>query len=335
MGIFRRSSDAAAPHTAAITRFWEWWPQARRKLDNGVPADIADDLSAHVRAVHGDLRWEIGPGPSLIVSGGGNDELRGIAERWRVAAPEDGTWRYLAARPADPAMLTGKFQLDDHEFDLEYVRMGLRADSARARVDITSYHPDFLFVPEETRLSLTSRVLDWALGEDDVARWVGEIATASDEPMDALPPAMLPPVVEQISAPFGEPAWLVGEGRTPLGHSARVAVRFPLHRQDYPLCDLYVSVTLPYAKSNPDRLPVEPSASALRVFEDAVEALGSRAVLAAHETGDGRRTLHLYVDPGSGAVAELDQLAASWSEGRAKVAARPDPSWAALAPYRP
>lgn len=334
MGIFRRSPDAAAPHTEAIARFWEWWPQARRRLDDGVPADIAGELSAHVEAIHKDLVWEIGTGPSLTLSGNGADELRGIAERWRLGAPGDG-WKYRAARAADPAMLTGKLQLDDHEFDLDYVRMGLRADSARARVDIVSYHPDFLFVPEETRQALTRRVLDWALGEDDVARWVGEIATAENEPMDALPASMLPPVVEQISAPFAEPAWLVGEGRTPLGHTARVAVRFPLHRQDYPLCDLYVSVALPYAHANPDRLPVEPSASALREFEEAVEALGARAVLAAHETGDGRRVLHLYADPASGAVAQLDQLAAAWPEGRAKVVTRLDSGWAALAPYRP
>jgi hypothetical protein len=334
MGFFRRSPDAAAPHLEAIARFWEWWPQARRRLDEGVPADIADDMSAHVEAIHKDLEWEIGPGPGLTVSGGGVDELRGIAERWRLGAPDDG-WKYRAARPADPAMLSGKLQLDDHEFDLEYVRMGLRADATRARVDVTSYHPDFLFVPDETRLALTYRVLDWALGEDDVARWVGEVTTAADEPLDALPPSMLPTVVEQISAPFSEPAWLVGEGRTPLGHAARVSVRFPLHRQDYPLCDQYVSVSLPYAHANPDRLPVEPSASALRDFETAVEALGTGAVLAAHETGDGRRTLHLYADPGSGAVARIDQLAAAWSEGRAKVTTQPDPGWTALAPYRP
>jgi hypothetical protein len=334
MGIFRRSPDAAAPHNEAIARFWEWWPQARRRLDNGVPADIADEMSAHVEAIHPDLEWEIGPGPSLTLSGGGVDELRGLAERWRLGAPGDG-WKYLAARQADPAMLTGKLQVEDHEFDLDYVRLGLHADSARARVDITCYHPDFLFVPDETRLALTRRVLDWALGEDDVARWVGEITTAENEPMDALPASMLPPVVEQISAPFAEPAWLVGEGRTPLGHAARVAVRFPLHRQDYPLCDLYVSVALPYASTNPDRLPVEPSASKLREFEEAVEALGAKVVLAAHETGDGRRILHLYADRSSGVVAELDQLAAAWSEGRAKVSSRPDPAWSALAPYRP
>jgi hypothetical protein len=333
MGIFRRSPDAA-PHTAAIARFWEWWPQARRRLDEGVPADVADEMNERVEAIHPDLAWEIGPGPSLTVSGGGVGELRGIAERWRRGAPDDG-WEYRAARAADPAMLSGKLQLDDHEFDLEYVRMGLRADAARARIDVTAYHPDFLFVPEETQLALIYRVLDRALGEDDVARWVGDVRTVTDEPMDALPASMLPPVVEQISAPFSQPAWLVGEGRTPLGHAARVAVRFPLHRQDHPLCDLYVSVAVPYAHANPDRLPVEPSASALRDFEGAIEALGTRAVLVAHETGDGRRVFHMYADAASGAVAQLDQLAAGWGEGRAKVSAQPDPRWEALDRYRP
>ncbi len=333
MGIFRRTADTP-PHSAAIARFWDWWSQARRRLEEGVPADVADEMTAHVRGLHPDLQWEIGAGPSLTISGGGVEVLRGITERWRVSAPDD-SWQYRAARPADPAMLSGKLQLDDHEFDLEYVRMGLRADAARARVNVTSYHPDFLFVPDETRLALTHRVLVWALGEDDVARWIGEVKTVSDEPMDALPASMLPPVVEQISAPFTQPAWLVGEGRTPLGHSARVAVRFPLHRQDFPLCDLYVSVTLPYANTNPDRLPVEPSASALREFEESVEALGPRAVLAAQETGDGRRTLHLYADAESGVVAELDQLAAAWAEGRAKVSSQPDPAWETLEPYRP
>jgi hypothetical protein len=333
MGIFRRTAGTP-PHAEAIARFWTWWSQARRRLEEGVPADVADEMTKHVRELHPDLRWEIGAGPSLTISGDGVEVLRGIAERWRREAPDDG-WEYHASRSADPAMLSGKMQLDDHEFDLEYVRLGLRADAARARVNVTSYHPDFLFVSEKTQLALTRRILVWALGEDDVARWIGVIKTVNDEPMDALPASMLPPVVEQISAPFAQPAWLVGEGRTPLGHSARVSVRFPLHRQDFPLCELYVTVTLPYAHTNPDRLPVEPSASALRDFETSVEALGGRVVLAAQETGDGRRVLHLYADPESGSVAELDQLAAAWPEGRAKVSSRPDPAWEALEPYRP
>ena len=129
--------------------------------------------------------------------------------------------------------------------------MGLRADTARARIDITSYHPDFLFVPDETRLALTDRVLDWALGEDDVARWVGEVTTATDEPMDALPPSMLPPVVEQIPR----------RSASPPGWSARAVRRWGTPRgwrcgsrctgRTIPLCDLYVSVALPYATVQP------------------------------------------------------------------------------------
>lgn len=333
MSIFRRSSGTPA-HSLAITRFWEWWPSVRERLGDNVPADVAAELTEHVEAMHPDLEWEAGPGQSLTVTGGGTGELRGIAERWARAAPDDG-WRYWSARAADPALLTGKAQVEEHEFDLDYVRLGLRADARRARVDVTAYHPDFLFVPEDIQLALTRRVLDRSLGEDDVARWVGTVTTVTDEPMDALPPAMLPAVVEQVAAPFAEPAWLTGEGRTPLGHAAQVTLRFPLHRQDHPLCELYVTLVVPFAHANPERLPVDPSASALRDFEKAIDTLGDGAVLAARETGDGKRIFHVYVDPESAAVAELDQLAAGWPEGRVKVSTQPDPAWRTLDPYRP
>ncbi|MEU6035764.1 DUF695 domain-containing protein [Actinomadura sp. NPDC047616] len=345
MGIFRRPRDTSAPAAVpAIAEFWAWWPQARpeieKRLGDGLSTETVEELSRRVHKINPGLQWEIGGGddhpPALTITGGGDPELRGLAERWRRAAPADaGGWRYHAARQADPEMLDQRLVLGDHEFDLEYVRFGMRADQGRARVHVTAYHPDFLFVAEEQRLRVALHVLDWALGEDDVARWIGEVTIATEAPMDAMPPAMLPAVVEQISEPFREPTWLSGEGRTPRGHPARVGARFPLHRQDYPLCDLHVAITVPYANSNPDRLPVEPSAGALREFEKRLSALGDRAVLAVRETGDGLRVFHLYADPDSGVIAELDQLAASWTEGKAKVASTSDPGWRALAPYQP
>jgi Family of unknown function (DUF695) len=232
-------------------------------------------------------------------------------------------------------LLRSRLSLGDHDFDLGYVRLGMRADAGRARVHLSVFHPDFLFVPEEAQRQVAANVLVWALGEDDVARWIGDVTTATEQPMDALPPDTLAAVVDQIAEPFKEPAWLRGEGRTPRGHPARVAVLFPLHRQDHPLCDLHVTVSLPYANSNPDRLPVAPSSTALKAFHDKLDKLGEHAVLALSETGDGLRVFHLYADPDSGVVAELDQLAADWPEGRAKVAATPDPAWRTLAPYRP
>ncbi|RAY12357.1 DUF695 domain-containing protein [Actinomadura craniellae] len=344
MGIFRRPRDASSTTTPAIAEFWEWWeragPAVAQTLGDGPPTETIEELSLRIHKIHPELQWELGPGsgdagPVLTVTGGGRPELRGLTERWRLAAPARGDWTFHSARQADPEMLGQRLSLEDHEFDLEYVRLGMRADPGRARIDVTAYHPDFLFVAEEARLQVAYHVLDWALGEDDVARWIGEVTTVTEAPIDALPPAMLPAVAGQVSEPFREPSWLSGEGRTPRGHPARLGARFPLHRQDYPLCDLHVAVSVPYAHSNPDRLPVEPSASALRKFEKRLTQLGGRAVLAFRETGDGLRVFHLYADPDSGVVGELDQLAAGWSEGKAKVSSTPDPGWRALAPYRP
>jgi hypothetical protein len=364
MGIFRRPRETNAAVPASISEFWEWWAQARPQIQaslhdqdksdldggdqdegdqvgDGLPTPIVEELSSRVQKIHPELQWEIGgedDAPVLTVTGAGDPELRGLAERWHRAAPQGaaaGGWRFHPARQADPEMLEHKLLLGDHEFDLDYVKLGMRADAGRARVDISAYHPDFLFVSDEQRFQVARHVLDWSMGEDDVARWIGEITIAIEAPVDALPPAMLPAVVEQISEPFDEPTWLTGEGRTPRGHPARLGARFPLHRQDYPLCDLHVAISLPYAHSNPDRLPVEPSAGALRKFEKKLAGLGDRAVLAVRETGDGLRVFHLYADPDSGVIAELDQLAAAWSEGKAKVASTNDPGWRALTPYQP
>lgn len=358
LGIFRRPRDASAVTPPAISEFWEWWAQARPTIEaslaagpdqpeaaapgEGLSADAIEELSRRIHKIHPGLLWEIGgaedKAPSLTVTGGGNPELRGVTERWARSAPSGaaaGGWSFHPARQPDPEMLGQDLIIGDHEFDLEYVRLGMRADTDRARVHLTAYHPDFLFVAEEQQMQVAVNVLHWALGEDDVARWVGEVTIATEAPIDALPPSMLPSVIEQIAEPFAEPAWLTGEGRTPRGHPAHLGARFPLHRQDYPLCDLHVAISVPYANSNPDRLPVEPSAGALRAFEKKLTKLGDRAVLAVRETGDGLRVFHLYADPDSGVISELDQLAAAWSEGKAKVASTNDPGWKALTPYQP
>ncbi|RFU37378.1 DUF695 domain-containing protein [Actinomadura logoneensis] len=365
MGIFRRPRETTSAVSPAISEFWEWWAGARPAVEaslsavpdtpeallsdgeagaeaaSGLTAEIMEELSRRVARIHPDLQWEIGGmegrAPALTVSGGGDPELRGLAERWYRAAPDGdaaGGWDFHPARPADPEMLGQELQLGDHDFDLEYVRFGMRADQFRGRVDITAYHPDFLFVSEEHQVAVAFHVLHWALGEDDVARWVGEVKIASEEPVDSLPPAVLPMVVEQIVEDFREPTWLSGEGRTPRGHPAQFGIRFPVHRQDHPLADLHVEVSVPYQHANPDRLPVEPSASALRKFEKKLDALPD-SVLVVRQTGDGLRVFHMYVDPDSGVLAELDQLTAGWGEGKAKVASTPDPGWRALAPFQP
>jgi hypothetical protein len=332
MAIFRRSHDEPV---SAITEFWDWWPAVRSRVDpdKDLPDDLVSEIADHVRAIDRGLTWEIRQGPVLTVTAGGVGELRGTAERWLLAGPEGDGWTYRAARAADPAALEGKIDLDGDEFDLSYVRLGLHADARRARVDVTSYHPDFLFVSEDVRNAVTDLVLRLALGEDEAARWTGTVRTATEQPIDALAPTMLPMVVDQIA--IREPVWLSGEGRTARDHPSRVAARFPLNRPDYPLCEEHVVAFVPYSNANPDRLPVEPSATALRRFEERLEQLRPHAVLLSHVTGDDARIFHLFADPTSGVLAELDQMAAAWSEGRARIASEPDPAWTAATPYQP
>lgn len=338
MGLFRRRSSSSSA-AEAIAEFWQWWPGVRERLAEagGEPDDeLAGELARRVARLHADLTWEISVPPEgrrvLTLSGGGRDDLRTITERWVRAAPEDDSWEFRPALAADPSALDAVFRLDEHELELSHVALGVRVDARQARVNVTLYHPDFLFLPEDARQITARRALTLALGEDDVSRWIGEITPAEEKPIDALGLSALPAVTRQLSDAPGD--WLTGETRTPRGRPALVKVRFPLRRVDYPLCDTHVLVSVPYAHANPDRLPVNPSASALNDFGERLESLGAEAMLAAYETGDDHRVFHVYADSKSGALAEIDQLAAGWQEGKVRIATRPDPKWAALGPYR-
>src|SRR5690606_5809508 len=164
MGIFRRPREASPVTPPAISEFWAWWAQARPTIEaslaagpdqpepetpgEGLSAEAIEELSRRVHKIHPGLQWEIGGAedraPSLTVTGGGDPELRGLTERWARSAPSGsaaGGWSFHPARQPDPEMLTQNLVLGDHEFDLEYVRLGMRADTDRARVHVTVYHP--------------------------------------------------------------------------------------------------------------------------------------------------------------------------------------------------
>ena len=340
MGLFRRRS-ASGSASEGVREFWQWWPGARDDLARGggdPETEATQELSRRVARIHDDLSWEIsvpeGGRYALTLSGDGRDDLRAITERWVRAAPDDDAWEFRPALAADPDALDSLFRLDEHELELSHVALGVRVDTRQARVNVTVYHPDFLFLPEEAQAVTARRALALALGEDEVSRWIGDVTPVEDKPVDALGLSALPAVTRQLAETRGAADWLSGEARTPRGRPAVVKVRFPLRHVDHPLCDTHVVVSVPYANANPDRLPVDPSASALHEFEARLADLGAGAMLAAHETGDDHRVFHVYADSESGVLGLIDQIAASWQEGKVRVVTRPDPEWAALGPYR-
>lgn len=352
MGLFRRrprdSRYDPAAAAAAVTGFWTWWDAHRsaveRALADGDHQAVAALLGPAITAIHPELTWETIARPHsvgrrvLVVSGGGRDDLRTLAERWRRAGPpDDERWAFHPTRQADPDALGPKavLDLDGHRVDLARLVAQARADDERCRLDVAVHHPAFGDLKEESRERVAFLALDLVLGEDDVERWLGEVRAVAHAPIDPVPFAFLGSLVEQLADRWSGDRWAMLEG-TAGRHRLLAAVRHPLHRVDHPLFDEHVAIRLPYSERTADALPGEHALEALRAFEDALDArLGRSAVLVAHETSAGNRVLHLYGDSTASVVPLVEAMLAGYPGGGASVRGDLDPSWRRVEHLRP
>ncbi|MBN6053458.1 DUF695 domain-containing protein [Nonomuraea sp. RK-328] len=335
---------------AGVPAFWAWWQEARPRVDAKVAADdmtgLAELLDPAVRALHPDLTWELAPGKeaahALVVTSAGDAELRPLAHRWAAAAPEaDLLWEFHPSRQADPRAAERTLDLGEHTFGLDKLTLGLRVPRDGSRVDVSAYHPVFADLDADDRLEATLLALDWLLGEDDVARWVGEITPVTFEPIDAVAAAHLPAVVADLAADLapgaGEEQWALLEGQTGGGAPLTATARHPLRPVDHPLFDQHVEISLPYRHRDEGGRPAGDSLAALRAFEERLSAglLDRRetALLAVHLSAEGLRVFHLYAAPDGDTAAWAKELAKGWNEGKARVAVTDDPAWTAVAPF--
>ncbi|MGN9839067.1 DUF695 domain-containing protein [Nonomuraea sp. H19] len=329
-----------------IAAFWTWWEEARPRLDSlvaaGEPGGLEDLLAPAVAALHPDLVWEVAPGRNamhtLVVTAAGDAELRPLAHRWAKAAPPaDLLWEFHPSRQANPQALELTVDVGGFEFALDKLMVGLRVPRGAPRVDVAAYHPIFGELDEDTRMEATLLALDWLLGEDDVARWVGEITAATFEPIDAVAAAHLPAVLADLAGEQDEEQWLLLEGQTAGGAPLVATARYPLRPVDYPLFDQHIAITLPYAHRDEAGLPIGASLAALRDFEERLAArllkLRDDAVLAAHLSAEGQRIIHVYADPTGDAAIHAKELIVSWEEGEPRVDVTSDPGWTDVAPF--
>jgi len=342
MGFLRRSASGrnGASEIEAISRFWAWWQtqgaeETALAIADREPERMVSALSKQVKAIHSGLAWELAPGTEnthvLVVSAEGNPELRGVARRWRRAAPAaDGLWEYSDARlpSADPADVTLK---------LGETRVDVASATAWARVsgadlDVAVYHPAFAGLAEQERRLATLLLLDTVLGESAVETWVGSVETATEEPLDPVPLTGLRAVVRELTERFtdaaGDPAWVLMEGSTQAGDRVLAAAQIPLRSATAPHLDTYVAVRVPYTDRTPEGLPDDDSLVPLQNFTDHLRArLGESGRLVAHETHGGVRILHLYVDGSTPAVEQLRPAIVGWEQGEVTLAATLDPGW--------
>ncbi|GAA3004896.1 DUF695 domain-containing protein [Streptosporangium longisporum] len=346
MRLFGRRNEPAPDPAGGIAEFWAWWAQARPELDAmaaaGETGRLAEWIGPAVQVVHPSLVWEIVPGRAagraLVVTSAGDPELRPTAHRWAAAAPPaDGSWEFHPSRRAAPDPTGLVLDAGGYELALDGLVLGLRVPHGSPRIDVVAHHPVFTLLEEETRTEAALLALDRLLGEDEVARWVGDVSAAAYEPIDAVPAVHLPGVVADLASGYRDEQWALLEGRTASGARLVATARHPLRPVDHPLLDQHIEITLPYAHRDAEGLPAGSSLEALRDVEERLAGrigrLNGRAVLAAHLSAEGQRVLHLYADPASEAASCARELSAGWEEGRPRVDVTADPGWIAVSPF--
>jgi Family of unknown function (DUF695) len=327
----------------AIGQFWSWWGEARPRIEaaiqTGAWGELTAEVADRVRAIEPRLDWEFGPGVggarhALCLSGKGDPDLRRLTERWvRAGPPADATWEFHPARRASrPANLSLTLGIAGREVCLSHFLAAYRMDGARERLDASIFHPDFPNMEPELRMQCAFIVLDHALGEDGVERWIGAIDAPDEAPSGLEHLRDLLDAVDDLEASATGERFVSMQGESD-GLPSLLLMNRALKRIDHPLCDMHVAVTLTLATANDLGLPDPGEAAALDAIEEELtSALDDAAVFAARETSRGRRTLHFFAPELGRAAGEIDAWAARHLQAHAiEVTWNRDPAWQAIA----
>ena len=154
------------------------------------PMSVSDAISAAVETIHPELAWELAAGDVsehvLVVTAGGNPDLRAAARRWLLAAPAaDETWSYADFRP--PADDPEAISLSSGQApDIDFARVSVTARLSGTRFDTVVFHPAFPELDPHARSQVAFLVLDATLGEHDVELWIGEVTPSEVSPVDGF-----------------------------------------------------------------------------------------------------------------------------------------------------
>ena len=223
----RRRSDESAVAIDDFWSGWgELRSALAASIDEGapVPAEVAQQLDERVQRIHPSLTWEVSRAPepaptnlasspfesldspeALLASLGRRTGLRtrlicaNLAGRGRrrgprargtlVTAPRRRTPSGRSSRPVPPTTPScpDTITWHDHELDLSHVSVSMRVNHATGKIEAGVYHPDFMFLPEETQREVAEHVMLLAVGEDDMVRWVDSVKPLVEKPLDPLP----------------------------------------------------------------------------------------------------------------------------------------------------
>lgn len=321
-------------HDDAIRAFWTWWATGREQVQRAIEVDhefseqLIDDISRHVDAI-GDLDWELAPGAvanhAFCLSPKGDPEARIITELWRQRGPDaDATWEYHPARQAREGMLLG---IGGVELDAEDLLVELAVDEGTERIDGTYFHPRFSELEEALPRTALFLLLDGALGEDGVERWLGGIELATTAPPAAVSLQRLREAVASLEETADGQKFMILQHMTDAG-PAFATINRALKRIDHVLFTTHASLDLAILDRNAEGLTTQADAEMLDQLEDELSAaLGVHVAYLGRETRPGHRVLHWYAPDDSPVRSIIERWAADHPARTPELEVSYDPTW--------
>lgn len=320
-----------------LARFWTWWLAHRdaiaAAISDGTSIEWTDAIATRVASIHGRLDWEMSTGQrarhALCLSGMGDPDLRTLAQRWLLSAPpDDALWEYHDTRIAVPDPTSVVLAFGDTRLAFRDMRVGLEFDEARECLHVEVWHPGFEALGDPTRRQIAWLMLDNAIGEDGVERWLGAIRLVDREPDGSMDLLGLREQTHSLAASATGQVYSRLRGQTDSGAPVEVLANLSLKRWDHPTYDAHGQIVVPF---EPDEqgMPRRDEARQLdRLEAGLVSALDTCAVFAGREQGMGRRVVHLYCEQRGPVPAAVERWAAS-APRPVRVNWQRDPAWQA------
>lgn len=318
-----------------IRSFWAWWSTARHRILRAIEVEqtftdsLVQDISSHVSAI-GDLAWELSPGKTarhaFCLSPNGDPQARLVTELWRHRGPSpDETWEYFAARQG---MQGSSIKIDSVQLDRNDLIVYFEIDKGRERIDATYFHPQFAKLSEKRHTTALYLLLDGALGEDAVERWLGRIKATATKPENAVPFHQFRGALGELEQTATGEQFVLMQGETEAGTPFFITCNQALKRIDHLLHTTHAAIDLAILDQNPQGLTTPADAEKLNELEDDLTAaLAGLAIYFGRETKPGHRVLHWYVAEDSAAKPIIERWAAQHADRDPHVEWIRDPTW--------
>jgi hypothetical protein len=290
-----------------ITRFWGWWGDAQRRL-----ADALDDPAGRRTAideVHARLRGlgldgdvvRVSSATDLIVgSPARSAEHRIVAAHWLAAAPPSERFAFATHRPAQPIdhLMTVRSP-GDPPLAIAEMRFARRWRTDDDRVDLVVHVGPR--VAELRARPLGAAVLRSALGELEMASWVGGVTVSGFAPQDGVDLATLIQTLRVEIALRAAPRWVQTLGAAPDDGPVVVMLRRPLQPERHPFLDGCATIRTELQTDDP--------AEGDQIHRQLLDGIPGDVLATGARTSHGWRTTYIAVNRRSPSVALLRQRA--------------------------